>query len=144
MTHEFMKQIMNGEEKCCPMCGRYAKVYRRRIYKSVAIALRRLYLIGGAEGYKHIRDFMGKMTSSGDIAMAAHWGLIVSMANEDGKKKHSGLWHLTQKGVEYVNGRMGIKEFALFYDSKLLELQGDNVYFNNAVGLDFDYQEIMK
>ena len=144
MTTQFIKEIMDGAKKPCPCCLRHAQVYHRKLNGTMANFLIRLYKAGGADDYVHIKDFIGgKGTGSGDFSKAAYWGLIVPMENTDEKKRCSGYWHLTEMGVAFVQGRLGIREFALVFDGEVIGHTGKTVYINDCIGVEFDYFELM-
>jgi len=144
METQFIQEIMDGQEKNCPCCGRFAKVYKRRVHKTVALALLRLHKLGGASDYIHVKDFMGDVTGTGDIAKAAYWDLIVPMQNNDETKRTSGFWLLTGKGVSFVKGELGIREYAIVYDGRVIDFKGKTVYINDCIGAEFNYAELME
>ena len=136
--------VHGGQDRCCPTCGQYAKLYKRRVHKSVALALMRLYKLGGHDRYIHVKKFMGDVSGTGDIAKALYWGLIEPLKNHDSSKRTSGMWMLTKLGVEFVQGSVGIRQFALVYNGKVIDLIGRMVYLKDCIGADFDYQELME
>lgn len=144
MDEDFKNLVMQGDAQCCPTCGQFAKLYRRRIHKTVALSLMRLYKMRGAEHYVHVKKFMGDVSGTGDIAKAAYWGLIEPMKNHAAHKRTSGMWMLTKMGVEFVRGEIAIRKFALIYNSRCIDLVGPMIYLKDCIGADFDYQELME
>ncbi len=147
---QFKEQLLDGQQKDCPCCGRHAQVYKRRLHKSVAVALIRLYKIHmnhdlGFAAFVHVSDLVVEgMSGIGDFSKAKYWDLIEADANDDPTKKSAGRWRLTQKGVSFVKGQLGIKEWALVFDDTVIEHRGKTVYIHDSLSADFNYSELME
>jgi len=126
----------------CPVCGQFVKVYRRTINKSSAVLLARACRKFGEDISFHITDLIEG--GGGDFAKLRYWGLIEQIENNNDKKKHSGKWRLTKLGVYFVKHGQTLPKYALIYDGKLLDFDGDElITIQDALGKDFDYQELM-
>jgi len=53
------------------------------------------------------------------------------------------MWCITQKGRDFVEGRIQVPKYALIYNSKFLEHEGELVSFKGRLGEGFNYQELM-
>lgn len=144
MNLEFKALLELGEQRCCPTCGRWAQVYRRRIYGTVAMQLIRLYKLGGTDDYVHTRNLLGRgATGVGDFSKAKYWGLIEEAPNIDNNKNNNGLWRLTGIGISFVCGVHRIQEYALVYNDAVLKFDGKPVSIEDCLGKKFDYRELM-
>lgn len=127
----------------CPCCGQFAKVYRRRIYDTMARNLLRLYkhVQGRVHREAHVRDFIPG--HPGDFAKLAHWGLICQSPVFDGDKKRSGFWSLTNRGQAFAERQAVINKYALIYNGERLKLEGTYVDIVDCLGKKFSYEEVM-
>ncbi len=141
---KFMDRIKNGSEEDCPCCGRYTKVYHRQIYSSMAVQLIQLYRLGGDKEFVHVRRLLIKGTTGvGDFSKFAYWKLIEGMPKDDIKKHTSGYWMLTDIGVEFVKGVIGVQRYAIVYDSNVIGFSGSMRRITDCLDEAFDYEELM-
>lgn len=142
----FMMDLLDGEKKDCPCCGRYAQVYRRHLHHDPAKKLIKLYRAGGAEKFIHTSVLIEKGdTSVGDFSKAKHWKLIHQADPDSDAKKTSGMWKLTQKGISFVRGEISIQRIALIFDDRVLGFSDDMVTIQECLdGGGFNYRELME
>jgi hypothetical protein len=131
-------------EGSCECCGRFAKVYKRRINSTMARQLIALYNLGGTEKYIHTSDLVVRC-GTGDFAKARFWGLIYQSEEipVDGAKMN-GKWRLTKLGVDFVEGKLLVPEFALILFDKKIGSDGKQVTIQDCLeSKGFNYQELM-
>jgi hypothetical protein len=131
----------------CPACDQFVKIYERPVHNAMARALMNLYRLNYTKaGYYHIDDFTrdGKKTL-GDFAKFRYWGLAVEEPKQDGvtAKKTSGRWAITEKGKNYVLGKISIQKYAIIYNKKKIGYSEEHATIKDALGKKFDYQELM-
>jgi hypothetical protein len=129
----------------CPCCQQFAKVYTRKFYSTMAYRLLQMYRKYGQE-FVHVKEMLGIKgpASSGDFpSKLIYWGLVEEMPNDDPKKKDSGKWRITNKGVNFIHERITIKSHIRLYDSKLLGFLGDDVFISDCLGKKFNYNQLM-
>lgn len=129
----------------CPCCGQFVKVYRRTINSTMA---RQLITAHGmhAEGWFHTRDVvLADSAGAGDFSKLECWGLIYRQPHVQGEegKRTSGMWKITDKGRDFIAGRVTVPQYAYIYNGNLLELGGVDIHIEHALGKKFDYREIM-
>jgi hypothetical protein len=65
--------------------------------------------------------------------------------NEDEKNiKSSGHWKLTENGKLFVQHRIGVQQFALVFDDKVIGFEGNKFTIKDALKSQFDYETLMK
>ena len=138
-----MNNAAEGVE--CPCCGQTAKLYRRKLYSSMAYAL---ILINGAnvpedcDGWLHVPNLLnghGTVARGGDFAKLVHWGLL------EGSEKASGHYRITTKGRDFVQCRIVVPEAVFIYDGQCIgDDQDKMVTISEVLGKRFDYEELMK
>jgi len=126
----------------CPCCDQVVKVYKRQINHEMCVCLRNLHMNSKEGQYIHIKDIRG-LSGGGDFAKLTFWGLVEAEQNYDTGKRTSGMWCITQKGRDFVEGRIQVPKYALIYNSKFLEHEGELVSFKGRLGEGFNYQELM-
>lgn len=115
------------------------------------INLVRLYKESG--DFEHVNEIGRVARSEHDFAKCRYWGLIVQKTNEDTKKKCSGLWKPTEKGITFVEGRIWITRLAVVYNEELQYrkidgeweewFEGEEINIHDALGDKFDYAALM-
>lgn len=144
---KFIKgNIYEGVE--CPCCGQFAKAYKRKLYKTQALSLISLYNLSGGntDKYFHVKDIEASFRGSGggDMAKLRFWGLIQEMEKEsDESKRTSGMWRITRKGVLFVTDEMMVLSHVVIYNQKPYGFDGDHISIRDALGEEFNYQELM-
>jgi len=103
----------------CPCCGQLVKLYKRKLNSGMAITLFRIYQYNGFNPV-HVKDFLkdNKLRNNHDWTLLKHWGLLKEEYNEDEDKKHSGVYHLTQRGVYFLTTKLTLPKHILIYNNK--------------------------
>lgn len=88
----------------CPCCGRHAQVYTRSLYAAIARALKKLL--------QHRKQGLDWVKIDGrNLAKAQHFGLV---------QHGNGMWTLTQKGVDFVEGRISVNRSVYEFDGRVV------------------------
>lgn len=148
LKQDFFVKLRAGAEMDCPCCGRYAKVYRRKIHRNMVRQALTLYRLGGAWNYIHT-DELARATEKGStrdsgFTSLAYWGLIEPKLHDGGEKRTSGFWRLTERGVDFLRGRVRLPKYALVYDNRVLGFEGDMTDAKDAYGAMFNFEELMQ
>lgn len=125
----------------CPCCKQFAKVYKRPINSQMA-----RWLIWLVLEYKHNQRWIDVKESAlrgGDYGKLAHWGLIEQEQNTNPTKRTSGLWRPTAKGTDFVFEAVRVEKKVHLYDGRVMGFSGGLVSIRNALGKQFDYEELM-
>lgn len=107
----------------CPCCERYDKVYNRPINGGTVGNLIRLYRKGKQDGWQefhHIDSFANQLTGR-DFPILRFIGLLERAEHDDEKKKTSGMYRITQDGIDFVEGRTTIPERLFLYHDELAD-----------------------
>lgn len=148
MEANLLTRLRMGEEIDCPACGRYCKLYHRRIHANMARQLIALYrmcghlVMSGKSPEVHTRD-VRKMCGYSDFTLAKHWDLVRAGQNiTSPNKKDSGYWYMTDKGRQFVLGEISIPKYAYLFDDKCVGYSDDVITIAGALGKKFNYQEL--
>jgi len=131
----------------CPCCGQHAKIYKRPVSGNMALVLIALYRQG--RDWIHLEDTprpddaTKEAISKREWAKMAYWGLIEQKEVTSTKTKNSGVWRITEAGIDFVLGRSSIQKYAIIYAAQLLGFKGKQVTIDDALGEKFDYVELM-
>lgn len=129
----------------CPVCGQFAKVYRRSVNSTMANMLIRAYNEFHREWF-HISDIgMGKGAGSGDFSKLQYFDLIQREDHNAGDqgKKTSGRWRITEFGVLFIQKQVYIQKYALVYNAEKLGYEGEHITIDECLGDKFDYNQLM-
>jgi hypothetical protein len=133
----------------CPCCRQYAKIYNRKLNKDMALALVYMFLeyFKTANEWVHVEELFIKRNQkcSHDWALLRFWGLIEeNQEPPDPDKRTNGLWRITIRGKAFVNDtRVIVRKRIVLYNNKLMDFDGDEINIIEALGNDFNYQELM-
>lgn len=143
----FFARLNRGEELDCPCCGRYAKVYKRRVHKGLAAVLIAMYrqarANGGEIAYVEMPQLLRDFRAGRDFCILKYWQLVEEMPNDDPTKRMSGFWRLTPVGVDFVLGRVKIHTYAHVFDDVVSFYSGEMISLEEIGGAGFSYRELM-
>lgn len=133
----------------CPTCGRFLKVYHRKLSRSMARSLVRLYRLTQAsmnnQRYFHVKQF-DKEKARGEFGVLSAWGLVEEAPNNDRLKKTSGMWAITSEGTDFVMMRSSVPQYVILkWKSGHLGFSGPLVTIKDCLehGNHFKYDELM-
>ena len=145
MRKATMKAARDEGGKHCPCCDQFVKVYKRSINKTMA---RQLIFSWRTFGYEwfHAKDVVLGSASAGDYSKLKFWGLIEKKPHEEGYngKKSSGYWRVTHQGARFVLFKLTVQKYALVYNNRLLEFEGDQVNIVQCLEDRFEYNKLME
>ena len=127
----------------CPCCKQYVKLYKRKLNAGMARTLINMYKASkGLMEWAHHTEFR---TESNDYSYLELWGLIEQKEHDEGDKtkKTSGIWRLTSKGLEFVQGEITVLSHIKVYNQKFYGLAGKEVGIRECLGKKFNYEELM-
>ena len=129
----------------CPCCNQLVKLYQRPITGSMVTWLIELYKLskGGNGVYFHITKI--GTDGEGDFAKLQYWGLIAEQEKDpsDTKKRTSGFWTITEKGKNFVEGKITVPSHIKIFNNKQYGFNGSQVYISDCLGNKFNYRELM-
>lgn len=132
----------------CPCCSQIAKVYKRRLHSGMASRLILLSKLSTTEEpwvsvntlYRGTRSISPK-----DFPYFRFWGFIEK--NQDklpkGGGRRNSLWRITDEGRDFVKGERLAHAYAKIYDNNVLSFSDEQVSIREALGTDFDYDQLM-
>ena len=126
----------------CPCCGQFVKKYARKLTTSMAVGLISLYR-QSAKGAVAVHIKKIEMLNGGEFAQLRRWGLIREVKNEDTSKRTSGLWLITSKGIDFVEGNIQVPRYCDTYNGKTLGFSDEQTDIHQALGSKFNYREMM-
>lgn len=129
----------------CPCCGRFGKVYKRKLHSAMIAVLVLMYRFQNL-GFTHVHTLINATTSPavaaalrGDFAKLRYWGLI----EESTAEAENGKWRITGKGAQFVEGAILLSKYVWVYNSQALGFTGELSSVYDALGDKFSYGELM-
>lgn len=123
------------EKKQCPVCHQLYCVWPINLRKPLMFVLQELERIGmiqPQELYKRYRERM----KSGKFNQMKHWGLVA--------KDLDGAFYLTQKGKDFVYGKISIPERLWTFQDEVIDMPNEkvnNVFIWEVAPEDFSKRE---
>jgi len=146
LLEDARRHVREGLDKgvTCPCCGQLAKRYRRWIHAEVAIFLIKLVKAYRKDPrYYHAKELIdAKGKHSTDASYTQHWGLVTK-ANAEADGRKGGFYKPTQRGIDFVLGRIAVPAHAVIYDNRVEEWATNNVSIRDSLGKKFKYEELM-
>lgn len=149
LREQLAANLDEGEH--CGTCLQWAKRYRRPLTSAMAyglVILSREQLRERKE-WLHVEQTLKNMPNipssiRGDVAKLKHWGLIEPAWGKrpDGSTRN-GYYRVTDKGFDFIHGRISVPSHVLIYNGESQGLIGDLVNIRQALGKEFNYNEIM-
>lgn len=135
----------------CPVCGQFAKVYKRALRAALVVSLIHIYKFFRTNPATEWLDdtpaylrTVGTYTTN-DVALLRHWRLLEPRPGVRGDGSwRTGSFRITHEGRAFVRGVLKVPRFAVLYNQELLQLEGDLISVKDALGDDFDYSELME
>ena len=133
----------------CPCCNQNVKLYERKIDGRCAKSLIELYQFDDQRpDYYHVGDLPTYYKGGGDFAKLRFWGLIEEKPKDpdDSTRRTSGFWRITDRGRDFVEGRITVPRTVMIYNRKFYgyEDEKDVVSIKQCLGTQFNYEETMK
>lgn len=130
----------------CGACGQFTKVYKRQIYSTVARALILAYKLSATKDTFHIGEILQEgILAYGDLQKTRFWGLLELLPEiPTNGARTSGTWRVTQKGKDFIEGKIKIPRYIYLYDGKFLQFDSSKeTDIFQALGKRFNYNELM-
>lgn len=135
----------------CPCCGQFVKIYKRKIDSGMAQGLIAAYKKGADKDFIHVPTaLLGVQinSSTSQFSKLRYWDLVEEQVNNDTKKRTSGHWKLTDKGIDFVLRRSSVKKYVYTYNQKIVDFgdsdEMEDVNIEQCLGNHFNYQELMR
>lgn len=128
----------------CPVCGQFAKVYKRKLNTTMVKALSLVYKAAAPTlNFVHGPTVLrGSGVFGGDLGKVAYFDLVEeeSKVRPDGGR--GGLWRPTAQGRAFLQGVTTVPTYVHVYDGRVLGFSGEPVDVAH-VAPRFDYKELM-
>lgn len=137
-ARQWLRARLDDGERC-PCCTQFAKVYRRKIYSTMARTLIAMWRRGSTTEWLDINDVRKSLDlkGGGDGTKMRYWDLIEAHPDLP-------LWRVTSLGEQWVRDTITVPRYARIYDNRCLSLVGDPVTIREALGVRFNYNDLMR
>ena len=121
MERDRMESVRKQGGDNCPVCLQLAKEYKVKININMVVFLKSLVInylqkkSEGGEGWIHYKELK---FSSRNYPYVANWGLAETRRDPAGKKRTSGEWKPTQKGIDFVFKRCSVPKYCYTYNGQ--------------------------
>jgi hypothetical protein len=134
----------------CPCCDQKVRLTPYRMDSSIAASL--LWLVQTSpnhrpDGWVHVpTEAPDWVITSRSYSKARFWGLLEKKPKTrfEKKKRTSGMWRPTQKGIDFIMGKIKIPSHVYTFNRVVKNVSAEDVDIYQALGTEFDYEELMK
>lgn len=133
---------------CCPSCGQFVKVYRRKLNSAMAVALISVYRYfeqPSADEWLHVaKHLVSRKIQRSDEAKLVYWDLLRPLSAErpDGSKRN-GFYKITEKGRQFVRGEINVPAYVNVFNQTVYGFSDETTSIVEALGSRFNYAELM-
>lgn len=127
----------------CPCCGQLVKLYDRKLNSGMAIFLLGLYGSTFEGNFEHASTVLVG-TKSLDYSVLRHWRLIEEDNRLVAGKRKSGFWRVSERGRKFVEAKITVPSHVKLFNNKLVGFSEDRISITQALGKNFDYNEVMR
>lgn len=139
---DWVRSNVQGGGASCPCCGQIARVYRRRLYSTMAYALILIHKTPSEGGWVHVPSVLnghGAIASGGDVPKLVHWGLL------EASPKGRGRYRVTKRGQDFIECRIVVPATVLLFDGARLDYdESEMLTITEALGPRYKYDELMQ
>jgi hypothetical protein len=151
----FTKEVMLKGCKC-PVCNQNVRLQKYTINAEMAKCLIDLYKLNKKNPEKiwfHVAtDIKIGISVSGAFAKLRHWGLIEQLPKDNSQvhKRTSGMWRITDRGIDFVLNRIDVPKFIKVYNQTFYGFDEQKneknkpITVTDAIASKFNYAELLK
>jgi len=122
-----------NKPKFCDHCGAKIVEYKHGFSAALAHGLFQLFLAKEPINIKHL----GLTRNQWDnFQKLRYWGLVEKTTNEEGKRV-GGFWSITQKGIDFVKGNIGIPKSVWTFRGDTVRFEGNICHFLDTHTTDY-------
>jgi hypothetical protein len=140
---EYLRE--NYKKGCkCPCCDQVVRLYKRKLNSGMAITLIQMHK--HSNNFFHVKDMLREkgLHNGHDWSLLKYWGLIQELDVLPGStKKSSGQYRVTEKGVDFVYGRINLPKHILIYNKRFQGFSDEETTIKESLGDDFNYYELL-
>ena len=124
-----MDETQDARNTTCECCGAKIVEYRHTFNKALAVALYRLYSMGG--GPINIKALSLTRNQWDNFQKLRYWGLVTKSARDDGTRI-GGAWSITFAGREFIEAGISIRRRVWTYRGDTVRFDGDTCFFRDV------------
>ena len=124
---------MARDPKLCPHCGAKMVEYKHGFNVALAIGLARTYAAGKPVNL----NTLGLTRNQWDnYQKLRYWDLVAKAERDDGKNI-GGVWVVTERGEQFVNGRIKVQSHVWTYRGERVRYEGKEIGFSDRLPSDY-------
>ena len=137
------RQTIKDKGGRCPCCRRWGKINGYQVNSTQTRGMIWMLKNFRKSAWVDLGKAPKWILRSKAMATLHHWGLLETKTKTDEDKRGSGLWRLTQRGRDFVYGRIKLPKHAFVFDNKLIKFSKEQVDVIKTLGKKFSYEELM-
>jgi hypothetical protein len=124
-------------KKFCDHCGAKIVEYKHSFSAALAHGLYELFCVKEPINIK----YLGLTRNQWDnFQKLRYWGLVEKAVNEEGRRI-AGHWSMTEKGIDFIKGRITIPKSVWTFRGDSVRFEGDSCYFLDVHDTSYQQRE---
>lgn len=115
-------------KKRCDHCGASMMEHRHNLSRAMAEGLKRLYEFGAPVNIKHLQLTRNQWDN---FQKLRYWGLVEKSYDPTGKRI-GGYWQITDKGKEFLSGKISLPKISWTYRGEFVRSDGQNIHISEV------------
>lgn len=146
MLRNQWRDTIENDGGYCPCCDKWGKISPFPLTEIMALGL--LWMSrqeSDGMGWIDVPNKAPRWMLRGKTYTTMHrWNLIEKAdKHEDSTKKSDGLWRVTHKGLQFLDGKLRVPKKVYLYNNAVEGWSDEQIYFSECFGKHFDYSAVM-
>jgi len=129
----------------CPCCGRYVKLYKRKLHNEMATFLMQLVRQYKSEPrwYSTRELVTSARKASTDGSYLVHWGLIERKSSKNSSGATCGMYRPTKLGIKFSQNKVSVPSHLHMICGEVAGFGPDHIYIKDCLESPFEFAQLM-
>jgi len=129
----------------CPCCGRYVKLYKRKLHSEMATFLMQLVRqYNNVPRWYSTRELIiSARKASTDGSYLVHWGLIERKQSTNSSGDSCGMYKPTKLGIRFAQNQVSVPSHLHMVCGEVAGFSENHIYIEDCLETPFEFAQLM-
>lgn len=129
----------------CPCCGRYVKLYKRKLHNEMATFLMQLVqqYRSKPRWYSTRELVTSARKASTDGSYLVHWGLIERKSSQNSSGGSCGMYRPTKLGIKFSQNKVSVPSHLHMICGEVAGFSPEHIYIKDCLESPFEFAQLM-